>query len=42
MLAFRFSFFFASATLAGAFAGLLASAVRNLSGTLGRLGWAWM
>jgi hypothetical protein len=31
-----------SSGVSGAFAGLLASGIRNLNGQLGRQGWAWM
>ncbi|OJJ48844.1 hypothetical protein ASPZODRAFT_149834 [Penicilliopsis zonata CBS 506.65] len=38
----RFSFFFSSTTLAGAFGGLLASAIGKMSGMRGYLGWRWI
>lgn len=38
----RFSFFFSSATLAGAFGGLLASAIGKMDGMRGYLGWRWV
>lgn len=38
----RFSFFFSSTTLAGAFGGLLASAIGRLDGVRGFLGWRWI
>jgi len=38
----RFSFFFISNTLAGAFGGLLAAAIGNLDGHRGWLGWRWI
>lgn len=38
----RFSFFFSSTTLAGAFGGLLASAIGKMSGMRGYQGWRWI
>jgi MFS family permease len=38
----RFTFFFASTTLAGAFGGLLASAIGKMNGMEGYLGWRWV
>jgi len=38
----RMAIFFSAATLAGAFGGLLARAISNLSGVGGRPGWAWI
>ncbi len=38
----RFSFFFSSTTLAGAFGGLLASAIGKMSGMRGYRGWRWI
>ena len=38
----RFSFFFSSATLAGAFGGLLASAIGKMDGLRGYHGWRWI
>lgn len=38
----RFSFFFSSATLAGAFGGLLASAIGKMHGLQGYHGWRWI
>jgi len=38
----RYTFFFASTTLAGAFGGLLASAIGKMSGMRGYLGWRWV
>ena len=37
----RFSFFFSSVTLAGAFGGLLASAIGKMDGMRGYKGWRW-
>jgi hypothetical protein len=37
----RFTFFFSSTTLAGAFGGLLASAIGKMDGVRGLGGWAW-
>lgn len=38
----RYTFFFASTTLAGAFGGLLASAIGKMDGVPGYLGWRWV
>jgi len=38
----RFSFFFSSTTLAGAFGGLLASAIGKMDGMRGYRGWRWI
>ena len=38
----RYTFFFASTTLAGAFGGLLASAIGKMNGLRGYLGWRWI
>ena len=38
----RYSFFFNSTTLAGAFGGLLAAAIGNMSGLRGYNGWRWI
>ena len=38
----RFSFFFGSTTLAGAFGSLLASAIGNMNGLRGYLAWRWI
>ena len=38
----RYSFFFGSTSLAGAFGGLLASAIGNMDGMRGYLGWRWI
>ena len=38
----RFSLFFGSATLAGAFGSLLASAIQTMDGTRGLSGWRWI
>lgn len=38
----RYSFFFGSATLAGAFSGLLASAIGKMNGMRGYDGWRWI
>lgn len=38
----RFSFFFSSATLAGAFGGLLAAAIGKMDGLRGYRGWRWI
>jgi MFS family permease len=38
----RFSFFFSSTTLAGAFGGLLASAIGKMDGIRGYHGWRWV
>ncbi|KAI0083166.1 major facilitator superfamily domain-containing protein [Irpex rosettiformis] len=41
-LQLRISIFFVSTTLAGAFSGLLASAISHMDGVGGRPGWAWI
>lgn len=38
----RFSFFFSSTTLAGAFGGLLASGIGKMGGLRGYNGWRWL
>jgi len=38
----RYSFFFSSTTLAGAFGGLLASAIGKMDGMKGYAGWRWI
>lgn len=38
----RYSFFFSSTTLAGAFGGLLAAAIGKMSGLRGYAGWRWI
>lgn len=38
----RYSFFFSSTTLAGAFGGLLASAIGKMNGLQGYAGWRWI
>lgn len=38
----RYTFFFASTTLAGAFGGLLASAIGKMDGLENYLGWRWV
>ncbi|ORY88077.1 hypothetical protein BCR35DRAFT_330289 [Leucosporidium creatinivorum] len=38
----RISIFFSSATLAGAFGGLLAYGISQMDGLGGRAGWGWM
>jgi predicted MFS family arabinose efflux permease len=38
----RYSFFFSSTTLAGAFGGLLASAIGKMDGMCGYRGWRWI
>lgn len=38
----RYSFFFSSTTLAGAFGGLLAAAIGKMSGLRGYAGWRWV
>ncbi|KAH6916849.1 major facilitator superfamily domain-containing protein [Coprinopsis sp. MPI-PUGE-AT-0042] len=39
---FRVAVFFSSATVAGAFSGLLAAAIAKMDGVGGRPGWAWI
>lgn len=38
----RYSFFFSSTTLAGAFGGLLAAAIGKMNGVRGFLAWRWV
>ncbi|KAF8846262.1 MFS general substrate transporter [Paxillus ammoniavirescens] len=38
----RVAVFFTSATIAGAFSGLLAAAISNMNGVAGRTGWSWI
>jgi MFS family permease len=38
----RYTFFFSSTTLAGAFGGLLASAIGKMDGMRGYRGWRWI
>lgn len=38
----RFSIFYASASMAGAFSGLLAFAIEKMKGVGGRSGWQWI
>jgi MFS transporter, ACS family, DAL5 transporter family protein len=38
----RYSFFFNSTTLAGAFGGLLAAAIGKMDGVRGYMGWRWI
>jgi len=38
----RYSFFFSSTTLAGAFGGLLAAAIGKMDGVSGYSGWRWV
>lgn len=38
----RYTFFFSSTTLAGAFGGLLAAAIGKMSGKAGYSGWRWV
>ncbi|KAK7694902.1 hypothetical protein QCA50_002090 [Cerrena zonata] len=38
----RVAVFFSSATIAGAFSGLLAAAIHNMDGVGGKPGWAWI
>lgn len=38
----RFTFLFSGVTVAGAFGGLLASAIGNMGGIRGMLGWRWV
>ncbi|KAG7087157.1 hypothetical protein E1B28_013137 [Marasmius oreades] len=42
MLQFRIGLFFGSASLAGAFSGLLAFGISFMGGTQGLLGWSWI
>ena len=41
-LQLRIGYFFGSASLAGAFSGLLAYGISFMSGTQGLLGWSWI
>lgn len=41
-LSLRIALFFSSASLSGAFSGLLAAAIQNMDGIGGRPGWAWI
>ncbi|KAF9447485.1 MFS general substrate transporter [Macrolepiota fuliginosa MF-IS2] len=41
-LSLRIALFFSSASLSGAFSGLLAAAIQNMNGIGGRPGWAWI
>ncbi|PPR04191.1 hypothetical protein CVT24_010739 [Panaeolus cyanescens] len=41
-LSMRIAFFFSTASLSGAFSGLLAAALTNLEGVGGLAGWAWI
>ena len=38
----RLAFFFTATSLAGAFSGLLASAILNMEGVSGKRGWQWI
>jgi Major Facilitator Superfamily len=38
----RFTFFFASTSLAGAFGGLIAAGINNINGRLGHESWSWI
>lgn len=38
----RYSFFFSSTTLAGAFGGLLAAAIGKMDGVANYAGWRWV
>jgi MFS family permease len=38
----RYTFFFSSTTVAGAFGGLLAAAIGKMDGMRGYLGWRWI
>ena len=38
----RYTFFFSSTTLAGAFGGLLAAAITKMDGVANYAGWRWM
>lgn len=39
---YRLALFFSSASLSGAFSGLLAAAIQNMHGIGGKPGWAWI
>uniref|UniRef100_A0A8H7Y4K6 Major facilitator superfamily (MFS) profile domain-containing protein n=2 Tax=Psilocybe cubensis TaxID=181762 RepID=A0A8H7Y4K6_PSICU len=41
-LSLRIALFFSSASLSGAFSGLLAAGIQNMNGIGGRPGWAWI
>ncbi|KAF7967632.1 hypothetical protein HWV62_33657 [Athelia sp. TMB] len=41
-LSLRVALFFSSASLSGAFSGLLAAAIENMNGVGGKPGWAWI
>ncbi|PFH53311.1 hypothetical protein AMATHDRAFT_137753 [Amanita thiersii Skay4041] len=41
-LSLRIALFFSSASLSGAFSGLLAAAIQNMDGIGGKAGWAWI
>jgi MFS family permease len=41
-LSLRVALFFSSASLSGAFSGLLAAAIQNMHGIGGKAGWAWI
>ncbi|TFK43324.1 MFS general substrate transporter [Crucibulum laeve] len=41
-LSLRIAFFFSSASLSGAFSGLLAAAIQNMDGVGGKPGWSWI
>ncbi|CAL1707482.1 unnamed protein product [Somion occarium] len=41
-LSLRVALFFSSASLSGAFSGLLAAAIQNMNGIGGKPGWAWI
>ncbi|XP_006461486.1 hypothetical protein AGABI2DRAFT_222276 [Agaricus bisporus var. bisporus H97] len=41
-LSLRIALFFSSASLSGAFSGLLAAAIQNMDGVGGKPGWAWI
>lgn len=38
----RYTFFFSSVTLAGAFGGLIAAGIHNIDGARGLAAWRWM
>jgi len=42
ILQLRIAIFFASASLSGAFSGLLAAAIINMDGIKGKPGWSWI
>lgn len=41
-LALRVALFFSTASLSGAFSGLLAAAIENMDGIGGKAGWCWI